>query len=94
MAYYHGHRADYDRWAANGLPDWSYRHVLPYFKRQETWEGGANTYRGNAGPLNTQFTRFQDPLCEAFLKAGADAGYPATPTTTTARSRRASPVSR
>ena len=75
MAYYHGHRADYDRWAANGLPDWSYRHVLPYFKRQESWEGGANTYRGNAGPLNTQFTRFQDPLCEAFLKAGADAGY-------------------
>ena len=49
MAYYQGHRTDYDRWAANRLPQWSYAHVLPYFRRQESWEGGADTYRGGDG---------------------------------------------
>jgi 4-pyridoxate dehydrogenase len=75
MAYYHGHRSDYDRWAANGLPHWSYAHVLPYFRRQETWQGGADTYRGSDGPLTTQFTRFEDPICDAFLEAGRTAGH-------------------
>lgn len=50
MAYYHGHRSDYDRWAANRLPGWSYAHVLPYFRRAESWQGGASTYRGADGP--------------------------------------------
>jgi 4-pyridoxate dehydrogenase len=78
MAYYHGHRSDYDRWAANRLPQWSYSHVLPYFRRQESWEGGADTYRGDSGPLTTQFTRFEDPICGAFMAAGRMAGHPAT----------------
>ncbi|MBI4293090.1 MAG: choline dehydrogenase [Betaproteobacteria bacterium] len=78
MAYYHGHRSDYERWAANGLPQWSYAHVLPYFRRQETWEGGANAYRGGDGPLTTQYCRFRDPLCEAFIEAGKSAGHPVT----------------
>src|SRR6516164_11347400 len=42
MAYVRGHRGDYDRWAASGLLGWSYADVLPYFRRQESWEGGAN----------------------------------------------------
>jgi 4-pyridoxate dehydrogenase len=75
MAYYHGHRSDYDRWAANRLPQWSYAHVLPYFRRQESWEGGASTYRGGDGPLSTQFSRFEDPLCDAFIAAGRAAGH-------------------
>ena len=78
MAYYHGHRADYDRWASRGLPEWSYRHVLPYFKRAENWEGGANAYRGTGGPLDTHYTTFWDPLCDAFMAAGREAGYGAT----------------
>ena len=40
MAYVRGHRGDYERWAAAGLTTWSYAHVLPYFRRQESWEGG------------------------------------------------------
>ena len=75
MAYVRGHRGDYDRWAASGLPDWSYDKVLPYFRRQELWEGGANAYRGADGPLTTQFSRYHDPLNEAFLQAGASAGH-------------------
>ena len=51
MAYCRGHPRDYDRWAAAGLPGWSYADVLPYFRRQETWSGGASVYRGGDGPL-------------------------------------------
>ena len=49
---------DYDRWAASGLADWSYADVLPYFRRQESWEGGANDLSGFEGPLRTQFNRY------------------------------------
>src|SRR5579864_5165506 len=78
MAYVRGHRADYDRWAEAGLPSWSYAHILPYFRRQETWEGGASAYRGGDGPLATRWSRYRDPLVEAFAAAGEAAGHPAT----------------
>jgi choline dehydrogenase/4-pyridoxate dehydrogenase len=78
MAYVRGHRADYDRWAANGLPHWSYAHVLPYFRRQEHWEGGANEYRGGNGPLTTRWSRYDDPLVEAYAASGEIADYPTT----------------
>ena len=58
-----------------GLAQWSYAHVLPYFRRQESWEGGADQYRGGDGPLSTRHTRFADPIVEAFAAAGAAAGY-------------------
>ncbi|MGE3712871.1 MAG: GMC family oxidoreductase, partial [Hyphomicrobiaceae bacterium] len=44
MAYVRGHRGDYDRWAKRVSDDWSYPNVLPYFRRQESWVGGPNTY--------------------------------------------------
>ena len=76
MAYVRGHRGDYDRWAASGLAGWSYAHVLPYFRRQESWQGGPSYYRGGDGPLSTQMAPFDDPLVEAFAAAGRDAGHP------------------
>jgi 4-pyridoxate dehydrogenase len=78
MAYVRGHRGDYDRWAASGLPGWSYARLLPYFRRQESWEGGANDYRGGDGPLTTGTAQYDDPLVDACLEAGAAAGFPAT----------------
>ena len=78
MAYYHGNPNDYQRWASQGLPEWSYECVLPYFRKSEDWEGGENTYRGTGGPLTTRWTTFEDPICDAFLKAGRDAQYPYT----------------
>src|SRR6185369_10094925 len=78
MAYVRGHRADYDRWAASGLPGWSYPDVLPYFRRQESWEGGADAFRGGKGPLTVETSRYQDPLIEAYVEAGLAAGHPAT----------------
>jgi 4-pyridoxate dehydrogenase len=78
MAYVRGHRGDYERWAEAGLTTWSYAHVLPYFRRQESWEGGASTYRGGDGPLTTRLTRYQDPLVAAYCAAGEAAGHPLT----------------
>ncbi|HEX9535819.1 MAG TPA: choline dehydrogenase [Stellaceae bacterium] len=78
MAYVRGHRGDYERWAAEGLTAWSYAHVLPYFRRQESWEGGASTYRGGDGPLTTRVTRYRDPLVDAYLAAAEEAGHPMT----------------
>jgi len=78
MAYARGHHGDYDRWAASGLAGWSYARVLPYFRRQESWQGGASFYRGGDGPLATRMTRFSDPLVDAFAASGQAAGYKAT----------------
>ena len=78
MAYVRGNRGDYDRWAEAGLPHWSYAHVLPYFRRQEAWEGGAGPYRGADGPLTTRWSRYPDPVSEAFAAAGLAAGHTAT----------------
>ena len=78
MAYVRGHRGDYDRWAASGLATWSYAHLLPYFRRQERWAGGANEYRGGDGPLATAMARYDDPLVDACIEAGRAAGFPVT----------------
>src|SRR5229473_6471311 len=79
MAYVRGNRGDYDRWAAAGLPGWSYADVLPYFRRQETWEGEAGPYRGGEGPLTVSTAHYADPLIEACLAAGQALQLPATP---------------
>ena len=78
MIYARGNRADYDSWAAAGLGSWSYDQVLPYFRRQEAWEGGSSQYRGADGPLATRASRYVDPVIEAFTEAGVRAGYPLT----------------
>jgi choline dehydrogenase/4-pyridoxate dehydrogenase len=74
MTYSRGHRGDYDRWAANGLPQWSYAQALPYFRKQETWEGGPSAHRGGNGPLGTCWSTFQDPLADAYALANQSAG--------------------
>jgi 4-pyridoxate dehydrogenase len=79
LAYVRGHRGDYDRWADSGLDQWSYAHVLPYFRRQERWQGGASAYRGGDGPLYTIEPQSGDPINDAILEAGDRAGFPFTP---------------
>jgi 4-pyridoxate dehydrogenase len=75
MAYVRGAPADYDRWARSGLTAWSYANVLPYFKKQENWEGGPSRYRGSGGPLTTSWGRYRDPLIEATLNAARRSGH-------------------
>jgi choline dehydrogenase/4-pyridoxate dehydrogenase len=79
MAYVRGNQGDYDRWAKNGATGWSYAEVLPYFRKQESWEGGDSKFRGGDGPLTTQTTSFADPLIDACLAAGAALQMPYTP---------------
>ncbi|TMJ27824.1 MAG: dehydrogenase [Alphaproteobacteria bacterium] len=76
MAYVRGHRADYERWAADGASGWSYSDVLPYFRRQESWQGGASFYRGGEGPLAVRKSRYEDPLVDAYVEAAVQAGHP------------------
>jgi 4-pyridoxate dehydrogenase len=76
MAHVRGNRGDYDRWAeGSGAAEWSYEAVLPYFRRQESWEGGASVYRGGSGPLAVKTCGYQDPLLGAYAEAGKTAGH-------------------
>ena len=75
MVFIRGHALDFERWVEEGATGWSWREVLPYFKRLETWEGGASDYRGGAGPVNVRKGRYDCPLHEIFLQAGEQAGF-------------------
>jgi choline dehydrogenase len=75
MVYVRGHPLDFERWEAEGARGWGYRNVLPYFRRAESFAGGADAYRGDAGPLATAQGRKDNPLYGAFIEAGRQAGY-------------------
>ena len=84
MGYIRGHRGDYDRWASQGLPGWSYDEVLPYFKRAETWEDGETPYRGGDGPIYVRRTRGIDPALRS-LYCGRNRRRPSLHRRTTTR---------
>ena len=75
MAYVRGNRGDYDRWERNGARGWSYADVLPYFKRNETFAEGEDTWRGGSGPMGVVVGRAHDPLWDDWLDAAKAAGY-------------------
>ncbi len=76
MIYARGHRQDYDAWAAEGNPGWSFAEVLPYFKRAEHNERGADDWHGTGGPLNVMDLRSPNPVLPDFVEAGRQAGFP------------------
>ncbi|SDY42704.1 choline dehydrogenase [Jannaschia faecimaris] len=82
MVYVRGHAMDYEHWEKSGAAGWSYADVLPYFKRMETWHdgghGGDPARRGTDGPLHVSRGTRQNPLYQAFVDAGAQAGYQVT----------------
>ena len=79
LLYIRGQHADFDDWAsAHGARGWSYREVLPFFKRSEAYEGGASEYHGASGELGVSELRNDHPYCGAWLAAGAEAGYALT----------------
>tara|TARA_R110002074_G_scaffold102616_10_gene221824 strand:- start:7535 stop:9190 length:1656 start_codon:yes stop_codon:yes gene_type:complete len=83
MVYVRGHAGDFDHWADSGADGWSYADVLPYFKRMEHWHGAedagtGNDWRGTDGPLHISRGKRQNPLFDAFIDAGRQAGYPVT----------------
>ena len=79
MVYVRGHARDYDTWAEMGADGWGYADVLPYFRRMEQSHGGSGPeYRGTDGPLHITRGPRDNPLFNAFIEAGAQAGYPVT----------------
>jgi choline dehydrogenase len=103
LLYVRGQHEDYDRWRQRGNIGWGYDDVLPYFKKAENQQRGADDYHGAGGPLSVSDWRHEDPLSEAFVKAAVETGIPFNPDfngraqegagffqTTTRRGRRAS----
>lgn len=82
MVYVRGHARDFDTWSEMGADGWSYADVLPYFKRMETWHdgghGGDPEWRGKDGPLHVSRGPRENPLFQAFVDAGQQAGYEVT----------------
>ncbi|MGO9995628.1 MAG: choline dehydrogenase [Steroidobacteraceae bacterium] len=76
LVYIRGNPQDFERWAGEGAAGWSYRDVLPYFRRAETREEGGDEYRGSDGKLQTSYGSVSNPLHAAWLAAAAQAGYP------------------
>lgn len=75
MIYIRGNARDYDDWRQQGCDGWAYDDVLPYFRKSERNERGADTYHGGDGPLEVTRSRPVTPICEAFLHAAAAQGY-------------------
>ena len=75
MGYTRGQREDYDNWAAQGNPGWSYVDVLPYFKRAEDNQRGPNDFHGVEGPLHVMDLTSPNRLGPAFVEAGKQAGH-------------------
>jgi len=78
MIYIRGHARDYDQWRQMGLTGWGYADVLPYFKRSESFEGGADSWHGGEGPLHVSRAASPNPIYRAAVEAGAQAGHPVT----------------
>ena len=78
LVYIRGNPQDFDRWDAEGASGWSYRHVLPYFRRAEGRAEGGDAYRGDVGKLKTCYGTLKNPLHAAWLDAATQAGYPRT----------------
>jgi choline dehydrogenase-like flavoprotein len=76
MIYARGHRNDYDHWASEGNPGWSFDEVLPYFRRAEHNERGADALHGTGGPLNVMDLCSPNRFGPVFVEAGKQAGYP------------------
>ena len=75
MVYIRGQHEDYNHWAAQGNPGWSWDDVLPYFKRSEHNERGADDFHATGGPLNVMDLRSPNRFGELFVQAAEQAGH-------------------
>jgi choline dehydrogenase-like flavoprotein len=75
MVYTRGHPLDYDEWAQLGCTGWSWADVLPYFRRAEGNERGADALHGADGPLAVSDLRYRNPFSQRFVRAAIEAGF-------------------
>jgi choline dehydrogenase len=78
MIFNRGNPMDYDGWARDGLSDWDFAHVLPYFRKMESFADGPDEWRGGNGPIHVTRCQAAHPLFETFLRSGEQAGFPIT----------------
>src|ERR1700731_5158014 len=76
MVWMRGMQRDYDGWARNGAKGWDFADVLPVFKKQEDWEGGANEWRGSGGPIHIRRPKDPHPTAPAFIDGAREMGMP------------------
>lgn len=76
MLYIRGNRLDYDHWRQLGNRGWGYSDVLPYFTKSESRGGENSPYHGKSGPLHVTSARRRNPIFNAFIEAGVEAGFP------------------
>jgi len=79
MMFIRGHKWDYDHWAELGATGWDYAHVLPYFRRLEDNERGADTWRGQGGPISVSEVRSRYAVTDDWIEAAEQAGIPRSP---------------
>ena len=81
MMHIRGHQSDYDNWAYNGCPGWSYQDLLPYFQKLEDQEDDTSPWAGKGGPLHVANAKLHNPnpTSETFIQACMELGYPYTP---------------
>lgn len=79
LLYVRGQKEDYDRWRQMGNTGWGWDDVLPLFRRSENNERGADDFHGDEGPLSVSNMRIQRPICDAWVSAAQNAGYPFNP---------------
>ncbi|MBM3686826.1 MAG: choline dehydrogenase, partial [Actinobacteria bacterium] len=79
MIFQRGNPLDYERWASDpGMETWDYAHCLPYFKKMEDCQAGADEWRGKDGPLILERGQVENPLFSAFFAAVQEAGHELT----------------
>ncbi len=79
LIYIRGQSQDFDLWRQFGNAGWSYDDVLPYFRKAEDQEHGANDFHGHGGPLGVSDLKTDHPLHDAFIAGAQEAGYPFNP---------------
>ncbi len=79
LLYVRGQPADYDGWRQMGNAGWGWEDVLPLFKKSEDQERGGDDFHGTGGPLSVSNMRLSRPICDAWVAAAQNAGYPFNP---------------
>lgn len=79
LVFIRGQHADFDDWEKLGAAGWSFRDVLPYFRKLESWRGGESQWRGGLGPIRVDTLRCENAACDAWLEAAQDWGMPHNP---------------
>lgn len=75
MIFNRGNPRDFDGWAGQGLPEWSWDRVLPYFRKMETFSEGSSATRGGTGPLKITRAKAAHPLFDVYMRSGEQAGH-------------------